>query len=99
MLGMRDDIGFAKELLEKNGYIVARLGIDGWIDAVRFGDDYVAFSLQSTWKQGRAGRWVTPKRFSELLGIVTALFVSRARARKTVQLGVPPTCRLPTGNA
>jgi hypothetical protein len=69
MLGMRDDIGFAKELLEKNGYVVARLGIDGWIDAVRFGDDYVAFRLQSTWKQGRTGLWVTPKRFSELLGI------------------------------
>lgn len=76
---MSADIQRAKELLEKNGYVVARVARPGWREeAVRLDDDYVAFVLQPQWKRfpnrleyvkQPVFAPIRPNRFCELLGI------------------------------
>ena len=76
---MSDEIQRAKKLLEKNGYIVARVARPGWQEvAVKLDDNFVAFFLQPEWnrsanrhdyvKQGTFAL-VRPKSFCEVLGI------------------------------
>ncbi len=74
-----EEIQRAKKLLERKGYIVARVGRLGWRElAVRLKDDYVAFHVAPDWKRSPKSRkavylgtfaWVTPKKFSEALKI------------------------------
>ena len=76
---MNAEIQWAKKLLEKHGYIVARAAHPEWREAaVRVDDTYVAFLLTPEWSrfpnrlnyvnQGTFA-WIKPKSFCEVLGI------------------------------
>src|SRR3954469_24449935 len=68
---MVDAIASAKELLENNGYVVARMAEPDWQEkAFRFGDEFVAFRLED--KPGAAAKqpvWLRPGEFCKLIGI------------------------------
>ena len=81
---MSNDIQWAKQILEKNGYIVARVAYsyDGYSDwreeAVRLDDKYVAFLLEPKWQRSPDRRnyvkqvtctWIKPNKLCEVLGI------------------------------
>ena len=69
---MNDELLKAKELLQANGYIVARRAKPGWQNlAWRFRDNYVAFPLCG-WRWDRetmCPAWVKPKEFCKAIRI------------------------------
>ncbi len=68
-LNKLEKIAEAKAVLEENGYVVARRCFGpGWQEnAVRLGDNWVAFRLQR--KNKGQLQWITPRDFCEIIGI------------------------------
>ena len=70
---MVEEIVRAKNLLEENGYFVARMAEPGWQEkAFRLGDEFVVFRLEDKSGPGVAAKqlvWVRPSQLYELIGI------------------------------
>lgn len=61
---MSEEILKAKKLLEKNGYIVARIAHPDWPkDAMRLNAAYVAFAVEPDWKRCSSLEYVNQKDF------------------------------------
>src|SRR5438045_2691721 len=70
---MVEEIVRAKNLLEQNGYVVARMAEPDWQEkAFRFADEFVAFRLEDKSGPGVAARqpvWIRTGEFCNLIGI------------------------------